>query len=50
MNKSQHTQDSNFREPRDLYDFSGPLWKKYHKETRSKAKFPRGYKEVRLLG
>lgn len=30
----------------DPYDFSGPLWKKYFEETRSKARFPRGYKEV----
>lgn len=30
----------------DPYDFSGPLWQKYFNETRSKARFPRGYKEV----
>jgi hypothetical protein len=30
----------------DLYDFSGPLWKKYYVETREKVRFPRGYKEV----
>lgn len=30
----------------DPYDFTGPLWQKYFQETRSKARFPRGYKEV----
>jgi|GEM_PF-2403776 len=30
----------------DVYDFSGPLWKKYFNETRKKVRFPRGYKEV----
>lgn len=37
------------RSSSDLYDFTGPLWEKYHKETRKKAKFPRGYKEVSIL-
>lgn len=34
---------------RDIYDFSGPLWEKYYKETRRTVKFPRGYKEVNLF-
>lgn len=34
----------------DWYDFSGPLWQKYHAQTRKKVRFPRGYKEVSLLG
>ena len=33
----------------DMYDFSGPLWEKYHEETRNKVRFPRGYKEVSIL-
>ncbi|MFT4777667.1 MAG: hypothetical protein ACJAU0_000752 [Flavobacteriales bacterium] len=33
----------------DLYDFSGPLWEKYHEETRNKVRFPRGYREVSIL-
>lgn len=32
-----------------VYATPGPLWQKYHRETREKAKFPRGYKEVTLL-
>jgi hypothetical protein len=32
-----------------VYQAPGPLWQKYHRETRSRAKFPRGYKEVTLL-
>ncbi|NQX90542.1 MAG: hypothetical protein HRT74_00030 [Flavobacteriales bacterium] len=32
-----------------IYDFSNsPLWKEYFLKTRKSAKFPRGYKEVRL--
>lgn len=30
----------------EMYDFSSPLWDGYFKATRSKARFPRGYKEV----
>lgn len=37
------------RRDQDVYDFSGPLWEKYHKEVRSKARFPRGYKEVTIF-
>ena len=48
MNKKSQIRNS--QEAIDIYDFSGPLWEKYHKETRKKAKFPRGYKEVRMLG
>ncbi len=33
----------------DIYDFSGPLWEKYYKETRRNVKFPRGYKDVSLF-
>lgn len=33
----------------DPYDFSGPLWEKYHKDVRSRARFPRGYKEVTIF-
>jgi hypothetical protein len=33
----------------DVYDFSGPLWQKYFHETRRKARFPRGFKEVFLV-
>jgi len=32
-----------------LYDFTeSPLWNEYFQKTRSKAKFPRGYKEVSI--
>ncbi len=39
-NKSQRAGTS------EMYDFSSPLWDGYFKATRSKARFPRGYKEV----
>lgn len=33
-----------------LYDFTeSPLWNEYFQKTRSKAKFPRGYKEVSIF-
>ena len=32
-----------------LYDFSGPLWRKYYEATRRNVRFPRGYKEVSLF-
>ena len=36
-------------EKESLYDFTGcPLWNEYFHKTRSKAKFPRGYKEVSI--
>lgn len=48
-----NTKNNHYAEKRasasDLYDFSGPLWEKYHEETRKKVRFPRGYKEVRLF-
>lgn len=30
----------------EMYDLSSPLWESYFHETRKKARFPRGYKEV----
>lgn len=39
----------NQRREHDVYDFTGPLWEKYHKEVRRKARFPRGYKEVTIF-
>lgn len=32
----------------DIYNFSGPLWDQYYKETRKKVRFPRGYKDVSI--
>jgi hypothetical protein len=34
----------------EMYDFSGPLWEEYFKKTRQHVRFPRGYKEVSLIG
>ncbi|WP_306641707.1 hypothetical protein [Sanyastnella coralliicola] len=45
---NQNSQYQEHGKDRDPYDFSGPLWEKYHKEVRSRARFPRGYKEVTI--
>ena len=46
MNDKDQNQRTNSQ---DMYDFSSPLWEKYHEETRNKVRFPRGYKEVSIL-
>jgi len=45
--EQEHFKRSSLQE--DIYDFSGPLWEKYYKETRRNVKFPRGYKDVSLF-